>query len=59
MPEAADAPALLSAQLQDLYDQRARLGSVRPATPDEELRYVRGDLPKNVLCPTGRGPVPT
>lgn len=57
LPEGADAHAVLSAQLQDLHGKRARLVEVRPATPDEETQYVRGTLPKNVMCPTGRAPV--
>lgn len=55
--QGADVAAKAAALIQDLYDKRGRLVSVRPATPDEETQYVRGTLPKNVLCPTGRGPV--
>ena len=41
-------------QLQDLYGKRATLVSVRRATEEEELQYLRGDTPKNAYCPTGR-----
>ena len=41
-------------QLHDLYGDRAVLVDVRRATLDEEIQYIRGDLPINVLCPTGR-----
>jgi hypothetical protein len=40
----------------DLYGKRAQVTGVRPATRDEEDRYLRGDLPRNALCPTGRAP---
>jgi hypothetical protein len=40
--------------LQDLYGERAQLVEVRTATEDEETQYLRGEEPKNVLCPTGR-----
>ncbi|MBU1360902.1 MAG: hypothetical protein KKC79_09380 [Gammaproteobacteria bacterium] len=52
-----DVPASMTATLRDLYGDRARLVAVRRATQDEELQYVRGALPKNMHCPTGRGPV--
>lgn len=54
LPEAQDGPALLRAELADLHGARARVVQVRPATPEEEMQYVHGDSPKNVLCPTGR-----
>ena len=44
----------MAAQLLDLHGGRAVLLDVRPATADEELQYLRGDTPKNMLCPTGR-----
>ncbi len=51
-------PDELSAQaaalLHDLYGERAQLVGVRPARADEELQYVRGEVPVNALCPTGR-----
>ncbi|MDP3761448.1 MAG: hypothetical protein Q8R01_13125 [Ramlibacter sp.] len=49
-----DGPAVLAAELLDLYGSRARVVGIRPATHDEETQYIHGDLPKNVLCPTGR-----
>jgi len=57
LPEGAAAADWFAAMLRDLYGQRSRLVSVRPATGEEELQYVRGTLPKNTLCPTGRGPL--
>jgi hypothetical protein len=56
LPRQADARADITAHLEDLYGTRARLLAVREATPDEETQYIRGDLPKNVFCPTGRAP---
>jgi hypothetical protein len=41
-------------ELAALYGDSARLVAVRPATEDEETQYLRGEEPKNVLCPTGR-----
>jgi len=55
-PQGADVPAAARELLQELYGQRARLVEVRPATPQEDLDYVRGNLPRNALCPTGRAP---
>lgn len=49
-----DGHALLAAELKDLYGSRARVVDIRPATHDEETQYIHGDLPKNVMCPTGR-----
>lgn len=54
LPQAADGPAELRAQLADLYGPRARLVAVRPATAEEETQYIRGELPRNIVCPTGR-----
>jgi hypothetical protein len=56
LPQAADARAAIEAQIVDLYGARARVLDVRRASADEELQYIRGDLPKNVICPTGRAP---
>ena len=53
-----DVPALMSAQLRQLYGDRAQLVEVRLATDAEKTQYLRGEAPKNQLCPTGRqGPV--
>jgi hypothetical protein len=52
--ESADGHALLAAELRDLYGSRARVVLIRPATQEEETQFIHGDLPKNVLCPTGR-----
>ena len=59
---AADLHQQMTVLLHDLYDERAQLVAVRKATVDEEMQYLRGDEPKNILCPTGRhvriGPEP-
>jgi hypothetical protein len=44
----------MTRQLQALYGERAQLIDVRRATEDEETQYLRGEEPKNILCPTGR-----
>lgn len=41
-------------ELAQLYGERARLVEVRKATEEEETMYLRGEEPRNVLCPTGR-----
>ncbi len=56
LPQGTDARAAMLALLRELHGDAARLVDVRPATAQEEERYVRGDLPRNVLCPTGRAP---
>lgn len=56
LPQGADAPTAMRALLADWYASRAQLQQVRPATEEEERDYIRGDLPHNVLCPTGRAP---
>jgi hypothetical protein len=49
-----DARQLAQAQLVDLYGRHAQLVAVRPATDEEERQYLRGDEPRNPVCPTGR-----
>ncbi|MGJ7506644.1 hypothetical protein [Variovorax sp. GT1P44] len=49
-----DARLVMEATLRDLYGDRASLVTMRAATESEELDYVRGDTPRNILCPTGR-----
>lgn len=56
LPQGTDAGVAMRDQLRELYGAHARLVSVRPATAQEELDYVRGNLPRNMLCPTGRAP---
>lgn len=56
LPQGTDAPSEMARVLRELYGAHATLQAVRPATPQEELDYVRGNLPRNVLCPTGRAP---
>jgi hypothetical protein len=58
LPANADATAEMTTLLGDLYGDRARLQLVRAATAEEETQYIRGDLPRNIFCPTGRGPAP-
>lgn len=55
LPAGSDARAWIEALVSDLYGSRARVVEVRPATHEEETQYIRGDLPRNLYCPTGRG----
>jgi hypothetical protein len=52
--DSEDGRAVLAAELLDLYGSRAHVVAIRPANDEEETQYIHGDLPKNVLCPTGR-----
>ncbi len=54
LPEGVDGPALLAAELMDVHGPLARVAEIRPASPQEETDYLRGELPGNMLCPTGR-----
>jgi hypothetical protein len=54
--DAADVRAQMLALLAELYGDAAQLLAVRPASDEEELQYLRGEEPKNALCPTGRSP---
>lgn len=54
LPDGTDAAAEMATLLRDLYADRCRIVSVRAATPEEETQYIRGDLPRNIICPTGR-----
>jgi hypothetical protein len=56
LPQGTDAGVAMRDLLQDLYGGHAQLVSVRPASEQEELDYVRGQVPRNMLCPTGRAP---
>lgn len=49
-----DVRQLVTSNLHDLYGKRARLVDLRHATTEEELQYLHGDEPRNVICPTGR-----
>ena len=49
-----DVLARISAELRQLYGDRAELTAVREATPDEESQYMRGEEPTTTFCPTGR-----
>lgn len=57
LPQGTDARQEMLSLLRDLYGSHAQLAAVRMATPQEELDFVRGNLPRNVLCPTGRAPL--
>ena len=50
-----DVRALISAELRQLYGDRASVVEVRTATDEEEAQYLRGEELKNTFCPTGRG----
>ena len=39
------------AELQDLYGERAKLVDARLAAHEEEASYLRGEEPKNAICP--------
>jgi hypothetical protein len=54
LPAGSDARARVQAIVADLYGARARIVQVRPASAEEETQYIRGELPKNLYCPTGR-----
>lgn len=56
LPEGRDGVQEMTELLESLYGHRAHLLSVRHATEPEELKFIRGDVPKNQLCPTGRSP---
>ncbi len=56
-PQGADVPALFAQELRELFGTRAQALSARPATAEEETQYLRGEVPRNLLCPTGRAPV--
>ncbi|MDP3086439.1 MAG: hypothetical protein Q8N44_22440 [Rubrivivax sp.] len=49
-----DVAAAMTAELQALHGGKATLEAVRPATDDEERQYLRGEVPGNAYCPTGR-----
>lgn len=53
-PPGADVQQLMREQLRELHGERAQLVQVRPASADEEAQYLRGEEPRNVVCPTGR-----
>ncbi len=57
LPEVCDAWHEAQAMLQDLYGDHARLAGVRRATPEEDRDYLRGNLPRNAYCPTGKAPL--
>jgi hypothetical protein len=49
-----DVHPLVANTLRDLYGKRARLVDLRKASAEEELQYLHGEEPRNVICPTGR-----
>lgn len=48
----ADMMGVMQRALADLHGAQAELLDVRHATEDEETHYLRGDEPKNLICPT-------
>lgn len=56
-PQGRDVRSEMAALLKDLYGEHSHLLSVRPATEKEDLDFIRGDVPRNQLCPTGRAPL--
>jgi hypothetical protein len=44
----------ITTELRQLYGAKAQWVDMREATEEEETRYLRGEEPKNVFCPTGR-----
>lgn len=56
IPEGKNAFVMMRAELHDLYGDRAELVEVALASDEEERAFLRGEEPKNVLCPTGRMP---
>jgi hypothetical protein len=44
-------------ELRALHGDRATSVQVRVATAEEESQFLRGEGPRNVLCPTGRSAV--
>lgn len=57
-PEGVDPRAEFEARIADLHGQHGRVVDVRIATAEEETQFLRGDFPKNAVCPTGRGTPP-
>lgn len=53
-PAAADVGASIDTELSELYGRDARLVDLRRATEAEELQYLRGEVPVDSFCPTGR-----
>jgi hypothetical protein len=45
---------LMASELRETFGSKAQLVAVRPATEEEETLYLRGEEPRNVLCPAGR-----
>lgn len=56
IPDGKDVVVMMQAELTDLYGSRAELAEVRLASDEEERAFLRGEKPKNVICPTGRMP---
>lgn len=50
----ADMHTRMQHTLAQLHGARAELVAVRHATQAEETQYLRGEEPKNLICPTGR-----
>lgn len=52
--DGVDAAPLIAQELRELHGDDAQLVEVRRASDEEEGQYLRGELPINVFCPTGR-----
>jgi hypothetical protein len=50
----AEVQDLITSELREMFGSKAQLVAVRPATDEEETLYLRGEVPGNMLCPTGR-----
>lgn len=53
-PTGSDPADTVRRELADLWGDRARLLGLRPATPEEETAYLRGEQPGTRFCPSGR-----
>ena len=54
-PDGADVALEVSAELKRLYANAVIVDAVRLVTDEEETQFIRGSLPRNSYCPTGRG----
>ena len=57
LPKCIPAAAATWSLLVLLAASPALAQSAAPATPEEDDAYVRGDLPRNAYCPSGKVPL--
>ncbi|WP_418320202.1 hypothetical protein [Piscinibacter sakaiensis] len=50
----ADVKRLVGEELDQLYGRDVQIVELRRATDEEELQYLRDELPVQSFCPTGR-----